>query len=110
MAYDPDLAQRVREALAGEAGLLERKMFGGLAFTIAGNLAVSAYRDGGMMIRCAAEDWEAFTTEPGARPMLRKDKPVSGWVLIGASAVADEAVFARWVGRGLAYAQAQPPK
>jgi TfoX/Sxy family transcriptional regulator of competence genes len=85
-------------------------MFGGLAFLVNGNLAVSAYKDGGLMIRCSSDDWQEFLSEDGAHPMLRKGKPVSGWVLIAAEAVQDEASLASWVRRGTAYASAQPPK
>ena len=63
-----------------------------------------------LMIRCSGEDWQAFCSEDGARPMLRKGAPVSGWVLIAADAVRDEQSLAKWVQRGLAHAEAQPPK
>ena len=110
MAYDPVIAERVRAAIAKDAGVRERKMFGGLAFLLNGNFAVSAYKDGGLMIRCSGEDWQAFCAEDGARPMLRKGAPVSGWVLIAVDAVRDEESLRKWVRRGLAYAGAQPPK
>ena len=110
MAYDPVIAERVRAAIATDAGVRERKMFGGLAFLLNGNISVSAYKDGGLMIRCSADDWQAFCSEDGARPMLRKGAPVSGWVLIAADAVRDEASLCKWIWRGLAYAGGQPPK
>ena len=110
MAYDPVLAERVRAAIAKDTGVRERKMFGGLAFLLNGNFAVSAYKDGGLMIRCSGEDWQAFCSEDGARPMLRKGASVSGWVLIAADAVRENASLSRWVRRGLAFARVQPPK
>jgi hypothetical protein len=110
MAYDEALAERIRAAVSNEAGVRERKMFGGLAFLLNGNLAVGAYKDGGLMIRCSNDDWQAFLTEDGARPMLRKGNPVSGWVLIAAEAVHDDASLGEWVRHGLAHAAAQPPK
>ena len=110
MTYDPALAERIRAAIAKHAGVRERKMFGGLAFMLNGNFAVSAYKDGGVMIRCSGEDWQALCSEDGAKPMLRKGAPVSGWVLITAEAVRDKASLSKWVRRGLAYAGAQPPK
>lgn len=110
MAYDQVLAERVRVALVRGAGIRERKMFGGLAFLLNGNFAVSAYRDGGLMIRCSGEDWQALCSEEGARPMLRKGVPVSGWVLIAADAIRDDSSLGKWVRRGLAYAGAQPRK
>jgi TfoX/Sxy family transcriptional regulator of competence genes len=110
MAYDPAIAERIRTTIANEGAVRERKMFGGLAFLLNGNLAVSAYKDGGLMIRCAGEDWQMLCSEEGARPMLRKGEPVSGWVLIAADAVRDQQSLAKWVERGLAHAEAQPPK
>jgi TfoX/Sxy family transcriptional regulator of competence genes len=110
MAYDPSLADRIRAALDSESDIQERKMFGGLAFLRNGNMATSAYNDGGLMIRCSADDWESYCTEEGARPMLRKGAPVSGWVLISVDVVRDDAALAKWIQRGLAYAAAQPPK
>ena len=110
MAYDLLLAERLRAAITKDTRVRERKMFGGLAFLLDGNFAISAYKDGGLMIRCSGEDWQAFCSEDGARPMLRKGAPVSGWVRIAADAVRDEAPFCEWVRRGLAYAGAQPPK
>jgi len=110
MAYDEGLAERIRAVVSNEAGVRERKMFGGLAFTLNGNLAVGAYKDGGLMIRCSSDDWQSFLTKDGARPMLRKDKPVSGWVLIAADAVHEDASLGDWVRRGLDHAAAQPPK
>jgi len=108
MAYDPALAARIRAAVP--AATTEKRLFGGLGFLRGGNLATSAYRDGGLMIRCAKDDWQGFIDEAGARPMLRKDKPVSGWVLITADAVAEDAELARWVARGVAFAESQPVK
>jgi TfoX/Sxy family transcriptional regulator of competence genes len=110
MAYDPELAERIRTVSARTPGVQERKMFGGLAFLLGGNVAASAYKDGGMMIRCSKETWEEYLAEAGTRPMLRKGKPVSGWVQIDAEAVRDEKSLKRWVRRGLEFAGAQPPK
>jgi hypothetical protein len=108
MPHDPALTARIRALVP--PGTTEKRLFGGHAFLRGGHLATSAYKDGGLMIRCGEADWAAFTAEPGARPMLRKDKPVSGWVLIAADAVQHEASLARWVARGVAHAEAQPPK
>lgn len=108
MPFDPALAARIRSLVPPEA--VEKKLFGGLGFSIGGHLATSAYKDGGLMIRCAKEDWAGFLTEPGARPMLRKDKPISGWVRIAADAVVGDAELAHWVGRGVDFAAGQPPK
>ncbi len=108
MPYDENLAGRIRAILQGTPGLQEKKMFGGLAFLVNGHIAASAYRDGRLMITCAADDTAAFLAEPGAAPMVRGGRPMQGWVLIEAAAVADDAALARWVGRGLAHSAAQP--
>ncbi len=110
MAYDETLANRIRSLMAGTPGFSEKKMFGGLGFLVNGHLAASAYRGGDLMIRCGKEDWEAFLAEDGARPMTRGREPVTGWVLIAASAVADDDALRFWVERGRDYAAAQPPK
>jgi len=110
MAYDPELADRIRDLVGATPGIRERKMFGGLVFLVDGNIAASAYKDGGLMIRSSAEDWEAFCSDDGARPMLRKGAPVSGWVLVESQAVQSQSSLAEWVERGLAHAAAQPPK
>ena len=93
MPHDPALAARIRALVPPDT--TEKKLFGGHAFLRGGNVAASAYKDGGRMIRCAKHDWEAFVAEDGARPMLRKDKPVSGWVLVSAAAVQSEPELAR---------------
>lgn len=110
MAYDEELAQRIRSVLAGTAGLEERKMFGGLGFLINGHMAVSAYQGGDLLIRCAKQDWEAFRAEAGARPMDRGGKPVSGWVIIDSTVVEDDGALRKWVERGRDFAASQPPK
>ncbi len=110
MAYDEALANRIRSLMAGTPGLAEKKMFGGLGFLVNGHLAASAYRGGDLMIRCGKDDWHAFCAEDGARPMTRKDEPVSGWVIIAAGAVTDDDALRLWVERGRDFAAAQPPK
>jgi TfoX/Sxy family transcriptional regulator of competence genes len=111
MAYDETLAHRIRALLAGTPGLAEKSLFGGLGFLVNGNLAVSAYRDGDLMIRAGQDDWQAFCAEDGARPMTRKGQTVSGWVIIAGTAVADDDSLRLWVKRGRDYAVAQtaPP-
>ncbi len=110
MADDEQLATRIRGLMAGTPGLVEKKMFGGLGFIVNGHMATSAYKGGDLMIRCGKDDWPAFTAEAGARPMERGGKAMSGWVIIDAGAVDDDAELARWVHRGRDHASAQPPK
>lgn len=110
MPYDPVLAERVRTLLAGAPGLVERKMFGGIGWTLNGNMATGAHSDGSLMIRCSRDDFPTLITEPGAGPMLRGTTPMTGWVIIEASAVSTNDALEDWVSRGRAYAESLPPK
>jgi hypothetical protein len=110
MPYDAGLATRIRDLLTDTPGLVERKMFGALGFTINGRASASAYKTGELMVSCNRADWPAWVTEPGARPLERGAKPVSGWVLVANEAVEDDAELEKWVQRGRAWALAQPPK
>lgn len=110
MAYDPDLADRIRASIAGAPNLVEKKMFGGIGWTVGGHMAAGAHNDGSLMIRCSKEDFAAFIAEEGADGMQRGGKYMTGWVLVDADAVADDAELDRWVGRGRDYAASMPPK
>jgi TfoX/Sxy family transcriptional regulator of competence genes len=110
MAYDEELAERIREQLAGEP-VEEKKMFGGLAFLVGGHMAVSASGQGGLLVRCEPELTDALLGEPGVSPMEMGGRgPVEGWLRVSADAVADDDSLELWVERGLEYAQSLPPK
>jgi hypothetical protein len=110
MAYDEHLAGRVRDHLAGEA-VVEKKMFGGLAFLLGGHLCVSASGQGGLLVRVAPEDSDTLLAEPGAELMqMGRRAPMAGWLRIAPEAVEDDAALTRWVERGVAYARTLPPK
>ena len=109
MAYDEELADRVRQELTGEPGLTERKMFGGLGFMLDGNMAVAASGQGGLMVRVDTETCEPFLAE-GAEPMQMQGRAMRGWLLVAPELVEDEESVARWVGRGADYARSLPPK
>ena len=110
MAYDEDLAARIREQTAGEP-VEEKRMFGGLAFLLGGHLAVSASGQGGLMVRVEPAETDRLLAEPGAAPMEMGGRgPVDGWLRVSADAVADEESLGLWVERGLAYARSLPPK
>jgi len=110
MAYDEELAERVRAEVAGERALTEMTMFGGLAFLVGGHMAVAVSGQGGLMLRCDPDDTEALLDEPGAGPMVMRDKEMRGWLRVGADAVADDEALRAWVQRGTAYARSLPPK
>jgi hypothetical protein len=108
MSYDVELADRLRDQLEGTP-TSEKKMFGGLAFLVGGNMAVAASGQGGLMVRCAREDTETHVAA-GASRMEMKGRAMDGWLRVPAEAVAEDADLARWVQVGVAEAEALPPK
>jgi TfoX/Sxy family transcriptional regulator of competence genes len=110
MAYDEGLAERIRELLAGEPGVTEQRMFGGLAFLIGGNMAVSASGQGGLMVRVDPEDSERLVASTPARPMDMRGRPMRGWLRVDLDDVRTKRTLQRWVGLGTAYARSLPPK
>jgi hypothetical protein len=109
MAYDAGLATRVRETVAGEPGLVEKKMFGGLAFMIDGNLAVGIVGDD-LMARVGPNAYEAALTRPHARPFDMTGRPMTGWVLVDAAGLEDDRAYEEWVRDGVAFARSLPAK
>jgi TfoX/Sxy family transcriptional regulator of competence genes len=110
MAYDEDLANRIRELLAGEEAVTEKKMFGGLAFLIGGHLAVGASGQGGLMVRVRPEDGDALIAKPHARPFEMRGRAVQGWLRVDAEGVRTKRGLEPWVSRGVAFARSLPPK
>ena len=110
MAYDEDLANRLRELLADEGGVTEKKMFGGLAFLIAGNMSVAASGQGGLMVRVAPEDTDALVAKPHARPFEMRGREMQGWLRVDAEGLRTKRQLEPWVRRGVAYARSLPPK
>jgi len=108
MAYDVELADRLRDQLEGTP-TTEKRMFGGLAFLVGGNMAVAASSKGGLMVRCAPEETDAHLAA-GATPFEMRGKPMDGWLRVPAESVADDQSLARWVAVGVAQAEALPPK
>jgi TfoX/Sxy family transcriptional regulator of competence genes len=105
MAYDETLASRVRD-LAPD--LSEKKMFGGLALLLSGNMAVGVHGDD-LVVRVAKESHSALLAEPGARPFDVTGRPMAGWLMV-AGEVLDDDVLRTWVTRGVTYAASLPPK
>jgi TfoX/Sxy family transcriptional regulator of competence genes len=106
VAYDEELAQRIREQLADRGGVTEQKMFGGLAFLVNGNMAVAASGQGGLLLRVNDD----FEDEPHAAPFVMRGKAMDGWLRVSAAGCEGDQELALWVARGLAGAQALPPK
>ena len=110
MPYDEDLAHRTRELLAGESDLTEKRMFGGLAFLVSGNMAVAASGQGGLMVRLDPADGDALVTEPNVQPFEMRGRAVAGWLRVDAEGVRTKRELERWVRRGVGYARSLPPK
>jgi len=109
MAYDEGLATRVRELLGDTSGLVEKRMFGGLAFLLHGNMACGVSGDD-LMVRMAPEGAAAALEEPDTRPFTMGGRTSKGWVLVSPAGHADDDALRRWVTRGLDYAGSLPPK
>jgi TfoX/Sxy family transcriptional regulator of competence genes len=109
MAYDEDIANRVREALASQSDVTERKMFGGLAFMVGGHMCCAVKGDE-LMVRVGPEQYEAALALPYARPMDFAGKTMRGMVFVAADGASDDTALTAWVGRGLAYVTSLPPK
>lgn len=110
MAYDEDLANRIRELVGAEADLVEKKMFGGLAFLIGGHMAVAASGQGGLLLRCDPAETEKLRGRPGAGAFVMRGKEMDGWLRVEEGAVKTKRQLETWVGRGVAYVRTLPPK
>ena len=110
MAYDEQLAARIRELVAGEAGLAEQKMFGGLAFLIGGNMAVAASGQGGVLVRVDPAESDALVATTNARLMEMRGRSMQGWLRVDAEDVRTKRQLAKWVELGATYARALPAK
>jgi len=109
MAYDHDLANRVREQLAAEDSRGEMEMFGGIAFLLNGNMAVGVTHDD-LMVRVGREQSDEAAAEPHARPFEMSGRPMRAWVLVEPEGVATDVQLRAWVERGAAFAKSLPPK
>jgi TfoX-like protein len=110
MAYDEDLANRIRELIAGEPGIVEKKMFGGLAFLIGGHMSVSASGRGGLLLRVEPEETESLLAKPHTGPFAMRDKTMDGWLRVAPEGLKTKRQLEPWVRRGVAYARSLPPK
>ena len=110
MAYDEELARRIHDVLDGEPGLTSKKMFGGLGFMLDGHMAVAAASDGSLMVRAAPADAEEWVDGSSVAPMEMRGRPMTGWLLVAADALADDDRLQVWVGRGVAFVRTLPPK
>ena len=110
MAYDENLADRIRELIVGEPDLTERKMFGGLAFLIGGDMAVAASGQGGVMVRVDPAESARLVATTSARLVEMRGRPMQGWLRVNAEDVGTKRQLAKWVELGTAYAHSLPAK
>jgi TfoX/Sxy family transcriptional regulator of competence genes len=110
MAYDEDLADRIRELVGAERGLTEQKMFGGLAFLIGGHMAVAASGQGGILVRVDPARSQKLVSTTKAQPMVMRGKPMDGWLRVDAEDVREKRQLAAWVKRSVTYARSLPVK
>jgi len=110
MAYDEDLADRIRVAIQDLDGVTEKRMFGGLAFLVSGHMAVSASGKGGLLLRCDPGETDALVEEPGVDRFEMRGKEMDGWLRVDPEAIDADGELQRWVRVGVAYARSLPPK
>jgi len=107
VAYDEELAERLRELTTAAPGLTEKKMFGGLAFLVNGNMAIAASGQGGLLVRVDPDESEELAEQPGVETMVMRGRAMRGWLRVEATAGDD---LVPWVDRGVGYASSLPPK
>ena len=110
MAYDEELAARIRALVARESALTEQKMFGGLAFLIGGNMAIAAGGQGGLLVRVDPAESDSLVAKTAARPMEMRGRELKGWLRVDAGEVRTEPQLKTWVELGTAYARSLPAK
>jgi TfoX/Sxy family transcriptional regulator of competence genes len=110
MAYDEELADRIRELVADQTGISEQRMFGGLAFLVRGNMAVAASGQGGLMVRVDRDDSDSLVASTPARPMVMRGRPMQGWLRVDSKHVGTKRELRKWVERGTSHARSLPPK
>ncbi len=110
MAYDEDLAQRIRVLVATQRGLTEKKMFGGLAFLVGGNMAIAASGQGGILVRVGPERSKELEGTTGASVAVLGGRPTPGWLRVGAGEVESKRQLAKWVDLGIGFARSLPAK
>ena len=110
MAYDEDLAQRIRARVAAQNGLTERKMFGGLAFLIGGNLAIAASGQGGILVRVGPASSEQLASTTAASVAVMRGRPMPGWLRVDAEHLRTSRERGKWVDRGVGFARSLPAK
>jgi len=103
MAYDEELAIRIRARIGADRGIAEKRMFGGLAFLLDGSMAITVSGRGGLMARVAPADAVELVARDGVAPMVTNGRPMRGWLRVAPDVVADDVALEEWVTRCTAY-------
>ncbi|MDQ6909300.1 MAG: TfoX/Sxy family protein [Actinomycetota bacterium] len=110
MAYDERVAERIRDLLSGESDVTEKKMFGGLAFLVGGNMAVAASGQGGLLVRVDPAESEKLTQASNVRLMEMRGRLMQGWLRVASDEVRTKRQLAKWVRLGTSYARSLSSK
>jgi TfoX/Sxy family transcriptional regulator of competence genes len=110
VAYDEDLADRIREVIGAERGLTEKQMFGGLAFLVGGNMAVAASGQGGVLVRVDPEQSDRLVDSTDATTAVMRGRPMQGWLRVAPEHLRTKRQLTRWVTLGVAFARSLPVK
>ena len=110
MAYEEDLAERIRDLVRDEPGLTEKKMFGGVAFLIGGNMAVSASGQGGLLLRVDRAESAELVADTDACLAVMRGRTMPGWLRVDSGHLRGSGELAGWVKRGVSYARSLPAK
>ena len=110
MAYDEDLADRIRELVDDESGVTEKRMFGGLAFLVDGNLAIAASGQGGTLVRVGPDRSDELVASTQATVAIMRGRPMTGWLRVASEHLRTKRQLAKWVRIGVTFARSLPPK
>jgi TfoX N-terminal domain len=110
VAYDEELADRIRALIGSEPALREQKMFGGLAFLIGGNMAIAASGQGGALVRVDPAESDRLVATTNASVMEMRGRQMQGWIRVASEDLRSDAELAEWVDRGVTYARSLPAK
>jgi TfoX/Sxy family transcriptional regulator of competence genes len=110
VAYDEDLADRIRELLHGRYQVTEKKMFGGLAFLIGGNMAIAASGQGGALVRVDRDEADHLVETTSAEAAVMGGRPMRGWLRVSSGDLRTKRQLEKWVTLGAGYASSLPPK
>lgn len=110
VAYDEDLASRIRELIGDDRDVTEKRMFGGLAFLVSGNMSVAASGQGGLLVRVDSAQTDALVAEPHAERFEMRGRAMQGWLRVDTEGVLTKRQLEPWVRRGVEHARSLPPE